>query len=257
MTGGVVLFGDEFGLDLAQACIPNNNISALVIDPNRPSARQWAECGEHARLVFHHPQKIRRAPFVRELANLQPVLGLIISYGRILWPELLSLFPNGVINLHFGILPEYRGANVLQWVIVNGEEQTAATLHYVDEEIDTGPVIESITVRIDDNDIALTLREKLAPVAVSMIKKWLPILCKKKVMAVNQDKSRARHWPPRTENDSWIDWSWSDERIRNLTRALAKPWPGALYTDRLGLKQTIECALSLGEVRSLRQKVRK
>ena len=255
MFGGAILFADEFGLDLARACLPEHGWLASVIDPNRPAAHRWASDNGGGGLVLDHPIKNDRENFLRDLDALDPAVGVIVSYGRILWPELIGMFPNGVANLHFGKLPEYRGANILQWAIIDGAKETAATLHYVDQGIDTGPVIDVTPMPIEDNDTALSLRRKLSFVGKEMLKVWLPKLLKNRVPAIEQDESRANFWPRRTEADGQIDWSWSDERIRNLTRALVPPWPGAFYIDRMGKKQIVDRAITLNEVKELRREV--
>jgi methionyl-tRNA formyltransferase len=257
-SNSIVVFGDEFGLPVVLEVLRevlNKSPAACVIDPRRKTAQDWRTNHAGSLHILRHPQKSQRERFVGMIAGLNPALGIVFSYSRILWPELIDTFPLGIVNLHGGRLPEYRGANVLQWVIINGEAETAMTLHYVDAGIDTGPVIAELPVVIDDGDTAVTLREHSAQSAKTLLAEWLPRLIEGKVTARPQDESSARTWPRRKPEDGLIDFSWPDERIRNMTRALVKPWPGAHYFDRSGRKIIIDRALSREEVAALRREV--
>ena len=252
----VVLFGDETGISLALTALAGNmDICAVVYDPERAGMREWAAAATFSGEVLPHPNRTGRKRFVQQLAALQPVLGLVVSYSRILWSELIDIFPNGVVNLHGGRLPEYRGANVLQWALIEGETLTGVTMHYVEERVDTGPVIAMAPVIIADCDTALTLREKMGLATIALLREWGSRLVAGKVGAVPQDESQARVWPRRTPSDGQIDWSWSNPRIRNHTRALVAPWPGVFYRDGAGRKVVVDHVLSVEEIQRLRLRV--
>lgn len=255
---GIIAFGDEVGLPVVLQVIHEALVKkpdACVIDPRRKEVQRWYASQAGSLRILLHPEKHQRSSFVRELARLNPSLGIIFSYSRILWPELIETFPLGVVNLHGGKLPEYRGANVLQWLIINGETQTTMTLHYIDAGTDSGPVIAELPIAIENKDTALTLRDKMCQGAGTILAEWLPRLISGRVKAHPQDESRAKAWPRRKPEDGRIDFSFSDEKIRNMTRALVKPWPGAYYIDPSGKKITIDRALSLEEVAELRRKM--
>lgn len=250
----LVVFGDEVGVPLVLECLEGQEPTLIVLDPNREQVHKWLESNGHQYAMLWHPPKDANSIFEQAIAKKGLSLGIIASYSRILWPGLLSLFPLGVVNIHGGKLPEYRGANVLQWALINGETETAVTLHYVDEGVDSGPVIAQKGIRVEEDDTALTLREKMLRASKALLKEWLSHLQKGRVLAMPQDETRARTWPRRVPADGRIDWSWTDERIRNLTRALVDPWPKAFYIDSSGNKCTIDRALTVDEVRSLREK---
>lgn len=249
----IVLFADEAGLAVLRDCSFSPLAPVAVYDPDRFGDRLPEGLGAFRSLP--HPTKDQRAAFVHRLAELDPKTGIIFSYSRILWKELLGVFPNGVYNIHFGKLPQYRGANTLQWSIINGEAATAATLHRVDQGIDTGPVIDEREVAIAPGDTALTVQRKLLDGARDLLDEWLPRLSAQPAEGVPQDEGRARTWPRRTPEDGKIDWAWPDETIRNLTRALVAPWPGAWYEDADGGKIVIDRDLTVDEVRELRRRV--
>ena len=254
---GIVLFGDSYGLPVLLEAV--HDPVACVYDPRRKDMDEWALGYLHHLKALPHPSKKFRAEFTAQLSALKPKLGVIFSYSRILWPELLQLFPLGVANLHGGRLPKYRGANVLQWAIISGESSTAMTIHYVDEGIDTGPVIDELSVPIGFDDTALTIRQKLGECAKQLLRKWIPELKNGKVKALAQSDiiqmrhNQAKVWPRRTPEAGLIDWSKSDKQIRDLVRALVEPWPNAFYIDGSGKKVFVDRVLSLEEIAELRR----
>ena len=251
----VALFGDEVGLPIMLDVLGEVCPAMVVVDPKRPAACEWLAAHGNKLNVLMHPDKDGLREFESKLKASKPILGVIGSYSRILRPELISQFALGVVNVHGGRLPEYRGANVLQWAIINGESETAVTLHYVDEGIDTGPVIAQHSVAIEENDTALTLRDKMLVEMKRLLSEWLPRLLVGRVSASVQDELKARKWPRRSPSDGNIDWAWSDEQIRNLIRALVRPWPGAFYTEMSGKKRIVDHELTLEQVQRLRREV--
>ena len=130
------------------------------------------------------------------------------------------------------------------------------TLHYVpDERVDSGPVIATRIVPIGEDDTAPVVRDKLIAAGTVLLDRWLARLASGKAPAQDQDQSKARVWRRRRPKDGRIDWSRSDRRIRDLTRALAAPWPGASYQDRSGRWVTVDRTLSLEQVAALRREV--
>jgi len=250
MTGGFVFFGDTSGLTVLRRLSLHRLCCAVTLDTSRVPLSEASDLGVP---VLAHPTRDDRQTFELSLHRLEPSLGVICSYNRILWPALLKVFPCGVVNLHNGRLPEYRGANVLQWAIINGEPATAATLHYVDEGIDTGPVIDAVEVAITEADTALTLRERLVITDIALLERWLPQLLGGPAAAVPQEAARARTWPRRRPQDGAIDWNQTDRQIRDLTRALVPPWPGAWYVDRDGTTTVVSQVLEPDDIKRLRQ----
>lgn len=245
----VVLFADEAGMGVLDGLFPDPGEAIAVFDPNRFQSG-LPDCYSRFE-ALPHPAKTDRESFMEALGT--PRLGIIFSYSRILWDELLDLFPLGVVNVHFGTLPQYRGANTLQWTLINGEPSIATTLHVVDSGVDTGPVVTEQPVDILEEDTALTVREKLLAASRTMLEAWLPRLMAGPVEATPQGEALARAWPRRTPEDGRIDWTWPDERIRNLTRALVAPWPGAWFEDQAGKRIVIDRPLSLIEIQNLRR----
>jgi methionyl-tRNA formyltransferase len=221
---------------------------ALVLPSNRAGADvelARACARERGVAVLVQPPRREVGPFAEELRRLAPDVLLVWSYSMILPRAVLDVPPLGVVNLHGGLLPEYRGGHVMQWAIVNGERETGVTLHFVDEGVDTGPVIAEERFPIEWGDDAATLRLKMKAAGVRLIERFWPLVAAGRAPRRAQDESRARYWRLRTPADGLIDWSATSAGVYNLVRALVRPWPGA-YTFWRGRKIVVRRVEPIG-----------
>ncbi|MCG7848055.1 MAG: methionyl-tRNA formyltransferase, partial [ANME-2 cluster archaeon] len=132
------------------------------------------------------------------------------------------------INIHPSYLPVYRGQHVVNWAIINGENETGVTIHYIDEGIDTGDIIIQKKVPISYEDTAKTLHDKIYSEACELVIDVIhSIASGKQIISKKQDDKKATYFHPRVPEDGRIDWNKSGLEIYNLIRGLAKPWPGA------------------------------
>ena len=243
----VIVFG--YG-ELGAACVETlkeagAEVVALVLPSNRTGPdvdllRTYAE--DHGLNILVQPPRKQIEPFAEELRRLAPDVILVWSYSMILPPAVISVPRLGCVNLHGGLLPEYRGGHVMQWAIVNGEAETGMTLHYIDEDIDTGSIIAVERFPIEWEDDAATIRQKLKAAGMRLIREWWPKIASNTAPRAEQDKTRAVYYRLRTVDDGLINWSASSKEIYNLARALVQPWPGA-FTFWRGRKLIIRRAL--------------
>lgn len=204
-------------------------VQALVIPEQRSALDQaWMEqFGEEQQVpVIQHP-KSNHANFIKTIRSLQPDLFIVFGYARKIPAALLSIPRLGCVNVHTGLLPEYRGGHVLQWAIIRGEKETGITLHYMVEEIDAGPIIARESIPIRDLDDAQSLSKRLIQLGGELLHSYWPVITSGHTHAIEQDESRACYYPLRTADDGRIHWHQTSRSIFNLVRALVKPWPGA------------------------------
>lgn len=245
-------FIDESGWEIVKNTAKPGDI--LIHDSKRiAAAHVLPRNGFH---VIPYTDQNSVASLINEFQKHKVQLGIVASFSRILPPQLFMAPKHGTVNIHFAKLPEYRGANTLQWAIINGEKNIEVTLHYIDAGIDSGPIIQSIEIPVHNADDAVTVRNKGIKVAQKLLAEFFPRLIKGTVPAIPQDHNRARHWPRRKPEDGQINWDMSDKAIYNLIRALVPPWPGAYYFDTQGRKITIDRLLTLEEIRNLRRSMR-
>lgn len=174
-----------------------HEILAVVTQPPKPVGRKqtlapspvalWAQT--HGITVFDGKPK----EIVEELKSLGAEVGILGAYGQILPPELLTIFPHGILNIHPSLLPKYRGASPVQAAIATGEKQTGVTIIKLDEEVDHGPIVAQFTEDILENDTAGTLRERLFEKASGILVSVLPAYLEGRAELREQEHNKATY----------------------------------------------------------------
>ena len=151
-------------------------------------------------------------------------------------------------------MPSHRGANILNWVLIEGATTTGVTAHYMTTGIDEGDIIYQSYTDIRDEDTAATLKQRLDGQGFEMLTRIRAELNAGRTLPrVAQDPAAARYFPRRSPKDGQIDWTaMSDRQVFNLIRALANPWPGAFCETPTGERVVFERYYSLDEVAELR-----
>ena len=175
-------------------------------------------------LLVEQPQKIRTEESKALFASYQADLAVVVAYGRILPAEYLSAPRLGCINVHFSLLPHYRGAAPVNWAIVNGEEKTGVTTMFVKEELDSGPILLQREAQIGPSETAPELMQRLAEMGAELLGETLKRLDKLK--PVSQDDSKATFAPLLTKANGIIDWNSNAYTIERRARGF-QPWPNA------------------------------
>lgn len=204
--------------------------AAVVVPGNRQGAEVdmvAARAAEQGLPLLVQPKRAALAPFLETLRAIAPDVLFVWSYTMLLPAELIAVAPKGAVNLHGGILPEYRGGHVMNWTLINGEQESAATLHYLDAGIDTGPVIGEQRFPIGWRDDITSVQVELQAAGERLLERWWPSIAAGTAPKTPQDESRARYYRMRSADDGLVDWSRSNVAIYNLVRALTAPWPGA------------------------------
>lgn len=163
---------------------------------------------------------------------VKPDLIFSFYFRKMISPRVLALAGYGAYNLHGSLLPKYRGRAPVNWVLVNGERETGVTLHVMDAKPDHGAIVGQARVAIDREDTALSLYRKLAVEARAVLDGALPAIVRKSEPRREQDHRQSSYFGGRKPDDGRIDWTWPAERVRNLVRAVTRPWPGAFTFAR-------------------------
>lgn len=177
-------------------------------------------------------KNVNNINFIENIKKYNIDLNVSMSFDQIIKKELFTLAPKGFINCHAGSLPFYRGRNVLNWVLINGEKEFGITVHYIDEGIDTGDIIlqkkESISINHTYDDL-LKKSYRLCP---ELLYKAAEQILHNTVQTIPQSSIHpvGFYCGKRRAGDERIDWNWSSERIHNFIRAITYPGPYALTT---------------------------
>ena len=242
----------EFAVPALRELISHNfELVGVVTQPDRPSGRGKRLSPPPVKIIatehnlpIYQPERVRKPNFVRTLKHLAPDVMVIAAFGQLLPQTVLDIPLCGTINLHPSLLPKYRGAAPIQWALINGETETGVTLMLLDAGEDTGDIICSERIRIEDTDTALTLSEQLANLGAKQLVQVLSDMPRNAPPpAIPQNDAEATHAPRLTKETGHIDWNRPANTIHNLVRGTAI-WPGAytFFREDLRLK-IISCQL--------------
>lgn len=177
---------------------------------------------------IYQPEKIDEPEVISHITSLKPEFIVVVAYGKILPGKILKIPSLGCINLHPSLLPELRGPGAIPYSIIRNYTYTGVTTMYLSEKMDAGDILFQQKVRIEPQETAGTLSEKLATIGANLLYLTLRELKKGRVTPTPQEESEATYAPPLKKEDGAINWSSRAEEIHNLVRGL-DPWPSA-YT---------------------------
>ena len=220
-------------------------VVAVVTQPDRPKGRNLAltpppvkELALVRGLPVLQPERARDPALLAALVGLRPEVMIVVAYGHILPPALLSLPPRGCVNLHTSLLPKYRGAAPIQWAIAHGETETGVTLMQMDAGMDTGPILAQRRTPIRDQDTGQTLHDRLAALGAELLVEKLPCLLAGELPPQPQPAEGASLAPKIRKEDGLLDWRLPAITLGNRLRAFT-PWPGAFTHWSVGGKRAL------------------
>lgn len=230
----------QFAVPTLEALLRAGHAVDLVLSqPDRASGRDLnvtfspvKQFAEQYDLPLAQPEKIRHnADLQQKLSDLAPDAIIVVAYGRIIPPWMLTLPRHGNLNLHASLLPKYRGAAPIQWAVANGETETGVTAMRIDEGLDTGDILLQQRVPISRQQTSMELFPILAAVGAELMVRTLTGLEQGTLRATRQDPSRATLAPILQREDGRIDWQRTSRQIYDRWRGF-QPWPGAFTLFR-------------------------
>jgi methionyl-tRNA formyltransferase len=214
-------------------------VVGVVTQPDRPAGRGRKTILSPVRRAAEihgvptlAPEKIRDPSFIDVLSQWAPDLIVVVAYGRILPRQILELAPHGCLNVHYSLLPKYRGAAPVPWAIIGGEEKSGVTTMRLVEKMDAGPIFLQREISIAPNDTTASLQAKLAPVGAELLVETIAGLKAGKLTPQAQDESKVTYAPVLKKEDGLIDWNLPAVSIERRVRGF-NPWPSA-YTYLAG-----------------------
>ena len=175
------------------------------------------------------PPSLRGEEARRTLAALSPELIVVAAYGLLLPPAVLDIPPLHCLNIHPSLLPRHRGPSPVAAAIMEGDEETGATVMRLDEGMDTGPIVAQRRTRIGREETGEALTARLFQMGADLLVDVLPSWAGREIEARPQDETLATVTPRLSREDGEIDWSLPAERTARQVRAY-QPWPGAYTT---------------------------
>lgn len=211
-------------------------VAAVVTNPDRPAGRGMKlrpspikERALEAGLEVLQPAKARDPELLERVEEIDPDVAVVVAYGSILPKALLEVPSEGFVNVHFSLLPLYRGAAPVQRALMDGRAETGVSIMVLTEGMDEGPVLARASIPVGEDETAGSVGERLAVVGAELLVETLPGYVEGLVEPESQDDARATYAPKITTSDAAIDWSVPVKQIRDHVRAL-NPMPGAWTT---------------------------
>jgi methionyl-tRNA formyltransferase len=227
-----------------------NPVVGVVTQPDRPAGRGQKTVPSPVRVVAESrgipvaaPEKIRAPEFLETLKNWNPSIIVVVAYGRILPRTILDLPPHGCLNVHYSLLPKYRGAAPAVWAIVNGETKTGVTTMQLVDKMDAGPIYLQDEITLAQDETTATLQSKLTPIGADLLLETIQRLKHGSIEPRHQDESGVTFAPILKKQDGLIDWNTPAVDIERRVRAFT-PWPSA-YTYMHGKLMKIHRAAVL------------
>ena len=213
-------------------CVEDGHeVVAVWTQPDRPSGRgnkvTFSPVKEFALakgLTIYQPTRLKSDESKSLFSSHESDVAVVVAYGRILPTEFLKAPRNGCINVHFSLLPRYRGASPVNWAIVNGEKETGVTTMFIEPTLDTGPILLQAKTTIGEQETAPELMTRLAETGAELLGETLLKL--KTLTPLVQDDAVATFAPILKKEDGLINWTMNAKSIEQRVRGF-QPWPNA------------------------------
>jgi len=246
----VFMGSPEFALPTLKALAEHYPVVGVVTQPDRPAGRgrlltppPVKLLAEQLGLPIIQPPRLREAEAMEALYAWAPDLIVVTAFGQILRPEVLELPLRGCVNVHASLLPRWRGAAPIQAALLHGDRETGVTIMMMDPGIDTGPIMAQRSLRIDPDDTAGSLSNRLAQLGADLLIDTLPAYLSGVLHPHHQVEAQATYAPMLKKEDGRLDFTQPARRLVDQVRAF-NPWPGA-FTIRQGQPLKVHRAQSV------------
>ncbi len=222
------------------ALAQEHEIVLVVTQPDKPSGRSHALTPPPVKIwaqengvAVSQPTRARDEEFIEEVRAIGADAVAVVAFGQILPRAILEMTPRGCVNLHYSLLPRWRGAAPVQHAILNGDPVTGVTTQWMAEKLDAGDIIRQQEVEILPDETSGALLERLTPIGTAVLVETMQRLADGTAPRTPQDESGVTFAPTIKKEDGLIDWTQSASAIVNRVRAF-NPWPTTATTFRDG-----------------------
>lgn len=225
----------DFAVPTLEALEKEHKVSLVITQGDKPRGRgkkmmpppvkaKALELG----LDVYQPEDINSEESIEKIKQLNPDVIVVVAYGQILKEEILNSPPYKCVNVHASLLPKYRGAAPLNWVVINGEDKTGVTIMEMSKGLDTGDMLEKCELVITDDMTAGDVHDRLMYDGSELLLQTLKKIEDGSVVKTPQNDDESTHAAMMDKTLGRIDWNKSAREIRNLVRGTF-PWPGAYF----------------------------
>ena len=224
----------DFAVGTLEEIIKAGHEVALVVSqPDKAVGRSKAlrytpvkACALEHGIEVYQPQKVRDSECIERLRTYHPDIIIVEAFGQIIPRAILDMPRYGCVNVHASLLPKYRGAAPIQWVVIDGEKESGVTTMMMDVGLDTGDMLEKAVVPLAADETGGSLHDKLSVLGAELILSTLDKLEKGTAVRTPQTDENTCYAKMLKKNMGDIDWTMDAVSIERLVRGL-NPWPSA------------------------------
>lgn len=208
--------------------------SVVITNPDAPRGRKQVMTPSETKVLAEEhnipvltPTRLD-ATAENKIRTYQCTYAVVVAYGKILPESLIKTFSKGVLNVHYSLLPNYRGATPVEAALLNGDEVTGVTVQKMVKALDAGDIIVQQETKIEPAETTIELRTRLIDIGAKLLCKTLPAYLRGEITPIPQDDTTATHVGKLQKSDGELDLSASD--IKNWQKYRAyKEWPGTFF----------------------------
>ena len=223
----------DFALPTLKALAGAYDVVGVVTQPDRASGRgRELKAPPVKRLALElgipvmQPERLRLAEAMEQLRVWAPELFVVAAFGQILRKDVLELPRYGCLNVHASLLPRWRGAAPINAAVLHGDEETGVTIMQMDVGLDTGPMLSQRSIRLNREDTAGSVFERLSTLGADLLLETLPDYLSGKLTPVPQPEDGVTYAPMLKKEEGQLDFSHDVHELERRVRAF-NPWPGA------------------------------
>ena len=237
MSLKIVFMGTpEFSVPTLDALIKNKfNIVRVYTQPPKKSKRGHKinsspieEFCKKNKINFKNPINLNSDEEFKIFKELSPDIVVVVAYGQIIPKFFLNTTKFGFINIHASLLPKWRGAAPIQRAIMNGDKKVGVSIMKVEEKLDSGPVLASNELELDQNATYGEIKKKLSVVGANLLIESLNVIATGNSKFINQDHSQATHAKKVEKGETKINWNLNGRKVLAHIHGLS-PSPGAWF----------------------------
>ena len=202
------------------------DLSGVVLR-ERPSDDSLAEAAGELELPLFRPRRSDGDGLAAWIGSSRPDLLVSVAFDQILRAPVRALARLGALNFHAGKLPFYRGRNVINWAIINGEEEIGVTGHWMDDGIDTGDIVLQRTLPIGWTDTYGDVLHRVTAAIPALVVDTVALVADGRGAGRSQRELPGTYCGGRGPGDEWFEWSATSEYLHNFIRGITRPGPGA------------------------------
>jgi len=223
-----------FAVPVLTSLIENYNVVLVVSQPDREKDRKGnilptptKQVAINYDIPVYQPIKVKEE--YEEILKYNPDIIITCAYGQIIPSELLDYPEYGCVNVHGSLLPKLRGGAPIHWAIINGDTETGITIMYMDEKMDSGDIIATRSMPINENDKLDYVYENMSYLGRDLLMETLPLIFNKENKRIKQDESLVTYGLNIKKEEEKIDFNKNSKDVHNLIRGLSSV-PGAYTT---------------------------